>query len=121
MATLDWPALLLRLLRIAGLVLESTFTSVGAAVWWGAIFPFDYFRSARRLKTVRAPVLVIHGTADRVVQYPVGRRLFAKAPAPRDLLWVAGAGHDDLVVVAGERYWATLARFAASLPAGAAR
>jgi fermentation-respiration switch protein FrsA (DUF1100 family) len=65
---------------------------------------------------VRAPVLVIHGTADQVVPWQLGRRLYALAPGPRAYLWVAGAGHNDLVEVAGERYWRSLENFAASLP-----
>jgi hypothetical protein len=32
---------------------------------------------------------------------------------------VEGAGHDDLVAVAGERYWSALRRFADSLDPGA--
>jgi fermentation-respiration switch protein FrsA (DUF1100 family) len=104
---------------VAGLVLESTFTSVGAAVSWGRLFAIDYFRSGRRLKTVRCPVLVIHGTADRVIPFSVGQRLFDGARWPKQSLWVEGAGHDDLVAVAGERYWSALRRFADSLDPGA--
>lgn len=101
---------------VAGLVLESTFTAVQSVSAWGRIFPFDWFRTARRLPHVRCPVLVIHGTADRVIPFAVGRRLFRLAQEPKQALWVEGAGHNDLVEVAGERYWQALERFAASLP-----
>ena len=43
---------------VAGLVLESTFTSVLGVSPWGRAFPFDWFRTRRRLERVRAPVLV---------------------------------------------------------------
>jgi fermentation-respiration switch protein FrsA (DUF1100 family) len=101
---------------VAGLVLESTFTAALSVSPWGRIFPFDWFRTARRLPRVRCPVLVIHGTADEVIPIAVGRRLHHLAPAPKQALWVEGAGHNDLIDVAGERYWAALLRFADSLP-----
>jgi fermentation-respiration switch protein FrsA (DUF1100 family) len=102
---------------VAGLVLESTFTSAHSVSPLGRLFPFDRFRSARRLPDVRAPVLVIHGTADEVIPIAVGRRLLELAREPKEALWVDGAGHNDLIDVAGERYWRALERFAASLPA----
>jgi fermentation-respiration switch protein FrsA (DUF1100 family) len=101
---------------VAGLVLESTFTSALGVSRWGRAFPYDWFRSLRRLKHVRAPVLVIHGTADEVIPIANGRALFRAAPEPKQSLWVEGAGHNDLADVAGERYLAALRRFAGSLP-----
>jgi fermentation-respiration switch protein FrsA (DUF1100 family) len=105
---------------VAGLVLESTFTSVLGVSRWGRAFPFDWFRTLRRLNRVRAPVLVIHGTADEVIPLANGRALFHAARGPKQSLWVDGAGHNDLVERAGARYWAALRRFADSLPPPAA-
>lgn len=106
---------------VAGLVLESTFTSVLGVSRWGRAFPFDWFRTLRRLEHVHAPVLVIHGTGDDVVPIANGRRLFQAARGPKQALWVDGAGHNDLVEVAGPRYWSALRRFANSLPPPDAR
>ncbi|HYH82264.1 MAG TPA: alpha/beta hydrolase [Longimicrobium sp.] len=100
---------------VGGLVLESTFTSVLGTSAWGRAFPFDWMRIRRRLQHVRAPVLVIHGTADEVVPFANGRALFAAARPPKQSLWVEGAGHNDLVDVAGARYWTALRHFADSL------
>ncbi|MFL5541879.1 MAG: alpha/beta hydrolase [Longimicrobiaceae bacterium] len=63
-------------------------------------------------------MLVIHGTADEVIPFAVGQRLYRMAREPKQALWVEGAGHNDLVEVAGERYWQALQRFAGSLPDG---
>lgn len=101
---------------VAGLVLESTFTSALGVSPFGRFFPYDWFRSRRRLGSVHAPVLVIHGTADEVIPVSNGRALYAAARTPRQSLWVDGAGHNDLADVAGARYWAALRRFAGSLP-----
>lgn len=101
----------------AALVLESTFTSAArvARMRW---LPFDRFATHRKLPRVRAPVLVIHGTADEVVPFAHGRALLALAPAPKDSLWIEGAHHNDLPLVAGERYWAAWRALARRLDAG---
>ena len=96
---------------VAGLVLESTFTSIYALVPGVRAFPPDRFRSHARMKGVRAPVLVIHGTRDEVVPFAHGERLLAAAPGPKRGFWVEGAGHNDLLDVAGDRYWDALRGF----------
>ena len=101
---------------VAGLVLESTFTTIFRVVRSYPLVPFDRFRTADKLPRVTAPVLVIHGTRDEVVAFAHGERLYEMAPAPKHRLWVQDAGHNDLQWVAGERYWDALRRFAGSLP-----
>jgi abhydrolase domain-containing protein 17 len=99
----------------AGLVLESTFTSTFRVVA-PPLFPFDRFSTLRRLPRVRMPILVIHGSADRVVPMSHGRLLHAAAGAGARSLWVEGASHDDLPYVAGDGYFRALGDFARSLP-----
>lgn len=106
---------------VAGLVLESTFTSVGGVFSRVRVLPFDRFRTVDKLPRVTAPVLVIHGTADEVIPFAHGQRLRALAPGQAREFWVQGAGHNDLVYRAGEAYFQTLRDFAASLPAPPAR
>ena len=57
-------------------------------------------------------MLVIHGTADEVIPVGHGRRLYEAAWSPKQALWVEGAHHNDLALVAGARYWTALAEFA---------
>jgi fermentation-respiration switch protein FrsA (DUF1100 family) len=99
-------------LPIGGLVLESTFTSAFVVMTRVPLLPFDRFPNLRHIRQVRAPVLVIHGTADAVIPVSHGRRLYDAASNPKQALWVDGAGHNDLVLVAGQRYWDALAEFA---------
>ena len=98
---------------VGGLVIESGFTSAFVVVTRVPIFPFDKFTNLRRIAKVRCPVLVIHGAADEIIPPSHGRALFAAAPDPKRLAMVPGAGHNDLVSVAGEYYWRTLREFAA--------
>lgn len=71
----------------AALILNSTFASLGETVAWHyPALPFQYllldrFPSVDRIKDVTCPVLQFHGTADDIVAYQHGRRLFDAAPA----------------------------------------
>jgi fermentation-respiration switch protein FrsA (DUF1100 family) len=96
----------------AGLVLESTFTSAFVVMTRIPLLPFDRFPNLRHVRRVHAPVLVIHGTADEVIPVSHGRRLYEAATAPKRALWVDGAHHNDLTLVAGQQYWTALADFA---------
>ncbi|MBW3534029.1 MAG: alpha/beta hydrolase [Gemmatimonadetes bacterium] len=100
---------------VAGLVIESGFTSAFRVVTRWPLLPFDRFPNLAEIGDVEAPVLVVHGTDDRVIPFSHGRRLHAAAREPKRFLPVEGAGHNDLVRVAGERYWTALREFAALL------
>lgn len=101
---------------VAGLILESAFTSTYVVLTRVAVLPFDRFPNIRHIRDVAAPVLLIHGTRDEVIPYSHGRRLHEAAPGPRSALWVEGARHNDVALVAGTRYDEALRAFAASLP-----
>jgi pimeloyl-ACP methyl ester carboxylesterase len=92
------------------LILESTFTSVPdvcacythrwLAGWMGC-----QFDSARRVASLSCPLRMLHGTADKVVPYRLGRQLFDCYPGPdKELVTVPGAGHNDLMEVSGPLY-----------------
>ena len=99
-------------LPAGGLVLESTFTSAFIVMTRVPLLPFDHFPNLRHVRQVHVPVLVIHGTADAVIPVSHGRRLYEAASNPKQALWVEGAGHNDLALVAGQRYWDALTAFA---------
>ena len=90
----------------AALVLNSTFASLGETVTWHyPMFPFrylllDHFQSDRRIPHVCCPILQFHGTADDIVAYQHGRRLFDAAPAhsaeriPKRFVTIEGGQHN---------------------------
>jgi pimeloyl-ACP methyl ester carboxylesterase len=47
----------------------------------------------RDLRRIKAPTLVIHGTADRLVR-PSGGRATARAIPGAEIMWIEGMGHD---------------------------
>jgi hypothetical protein len=109
---------------VAALILESVFTSGQKMLTPVRIFPFDRYRNLERLRNVRCPVLVIHGTADTTIPFRHGETLFAAANHPKQSWWVSGAGHNDLYYVAGPEYEKQLRNFAAwveQLQEGAAK
>jgi fermentation-respiration switch protein FrsA (DUF1100 family) len=72
----------------------------------------------RKIATVRGPVFVAHGTADALVPFSQGRRLFEAAPGPRKH-FLAMPGHDHNQIQDPEFYVA-LGRFLAGLGPGGA-
>jgi fermentation-respiration switch protein FrsA (DUF1100 family) len=97
---------------LAGLIMESSFTTAFRVVLPFPILPFDKFPNIHRIKKVKCPVLVMHGKADDVIPFQHGQKLFAAASEPKLSLWVEQAGHNDLMWVAGEQYADILRKFA---------
>jgi abhydrolase domain-containing protein 17 len=102
----------------AGVVLESAFVSVLRVVTRVRLFPFDHYPNLDRVRRLRRPVLVIHGTRDGVIPTWHGRRLFDAAPEPKWAVWVEDAGHNDLAFVAGADHGRALAEFAERIRGG---
>jgi len=97
---------------VAGLILESAFTSAFRVLTGIAILPFDRFNNLQKIKKVHCPVLIIHGTQDSLINASHGRELFAAANEPKQALWVDGADHNDVALVGGARYSDSLKAFA---------
>jgi len=102
--------------EIAGLILESTFPSVGAMA--GHLFGGPFARLARgrfdaekKIASLRAPLLFFHGDRDEIVDFELGRRLFRAAPEPKSFETLRGAGHNDTVEVGGRPYFERIRRF----------
>jgi pimeloyl-ACP methyl ester carboxylesterase len=53
---------------------------------------------------VRAPVLVVHGSEDRLVPPDIGRALYAAAPQPKRFVLVEGGSHHSTNWVGQEQY-----------------
>ncbi len=94
----------------AGLVLESTFTSLASVS--NRLFPFapadailpEKYPSAEKLVRKTCPLLVVHGTLDALIPVAEGKALHQLAPEPKELFLVEGAGHNDVSLVAGSDY-----------------
>ena len=111
----------------AGLVLLSTFASVRemSRVHYPFIPPSlipDAYPSLRRIRDLRAPLLVVHGDGDQIVPLAQARALFDAASQPKRMRVFPGTGHNDLVSLAGPTLANEIASWASELrpphPAG---
>ena len=100
---------------VAGLVVESGFTSVFRIITHIPLFPFDKFPNINKIGAVRSPVLFIHGTRDRTIPFQHGQALFDRANQPKTFLTIDGADHNDVDQIAGERYTQALRTFIQTL------
>ncbi|MEM6403027.1 MAG: alpha/beta hydrolase, partial [Cyanobacteria bacterium P01_D01_bin.116] len=96
---------------VAGLITESTFTSIFKVRVPIKILPFDKFNNLKKIKNVKCPVLIMHGKMDEVVPFSHGEQLFKQAPEPKLSLWVEDANHNNFPYAAGERYTNILKEF----------
>lgn len=83
-----------------GLIVEGTFTSIAdvfrSLKWgWLPVTPLitQRFDSAEHIRRVHAPVLVVHGSEDRLIVPELGRALYDKAVAPKRFVLVEGGTH----------------------------
>ncbi|KAL0014835.1 hypothetical protein SO802_001904 [Lithocarpus litseifolius] len=57
---------------------------------------FDIYKNIDKMPLVKSPVLVIHGTADDVVDWSHGRKLWQLCKEKYEPLWIKGGNHCDL-------------------------
>ena len=91
---------------IGGLILEAPFASAFQAVLPFAGFPGDRFLNQEHIQKCQAPLLIIHGTRDRIVPVRNGKKLYRLATSRKKLVLVPKAGHYDYAERLGQqRYW----------------
>ncbi|KAL3610214.1 hypothetical protein D5086_001234 [Populus alba] len=86
-----------KLPRLRGVVLHSAILS-GLRVLCHVKFTFcfDIYKNINKIRKVKCPVLVIHGTEDDVVNWLHGDGLWKMAKEPYEPLWIKGGGHCNL-------------------------
>uniref|UniRef100_A0A0E0CH38 AB hydrolase-1 domain-containing protein n=1 Tax=Oryza meridionalis TaxID=40149 RepID=A0A0E0CH38_9ORYZ len=86
-----------RLPRLRAVVLHSPILS-GLRVMYPVkhTYWFDIYKNIDKIPLVRCPVLVIHGTADEVVDCSHGRALWELSKVKYEPLWVKGGNHCNL-------------------------
>ena len=102
----------------AGLILRSPFTALAAA--GREHYPFlpvglllrDRFPVAEQIARVTAPTVVVHGTADTVVPPAQSLTVADHAGGPVTVVAVAGADHNDAVLLDGPQLIGTVSALA---------
>jgi pimeloyl-ACP methyl ester carboxylesterase len=103
----------------AALILEAPFTSAGdvAATVVPVLGPWliRSYNSLPKIRWIRVPKLFLQGDRDEVVPLRLGQELFAAAQGSKTFWLVPGAGHNDILEVAGAEYGHRLQAFYQSL------
>jgi fermentation-respiration switch protein FrsA (DUF1100 family) len=103
----------------AGLILESGFPDARSLfrapspMALLALFSTYRFPAAEFLRSVKVPVLVVHGDADSIVPYEQGRALYERIEGPKQFFTVRRGDHNDAVPPDEVLYWQTIGTFIA--------
>ena len=96
---------------LAGLMVEGSFTSIPAVFstlkWgWLPLGPLitQRFDAAAVIHRVSAPVLVVHGSEDRLIAPELGRALYERAAQPKRWVLVEGGSHHNTHALAQPQY-----------------
>lgn len=88
----------------AGLIVESTFTSIRNVIVARKLFRFfpvklilkQNFDSISKIPLIKIPILLIHGAEDSTVPAFMSKQLYNAAPKPKEVLIVPGANHNNV-------------------------
>lgn len=100
---------------VAGVILQGTFVSAYRVMTRVPLFPGDKFENLKKIRDLRCPVLIIHGTADSTVPVWHGEALYAAVASRKAKLIVEGGPHAGLADFTGPRYGEALRSFTDSL------
>jgi hypothetical protein len=98
--------------KVGGLWLEAAYLSAPRAVTRIRLLFVDPFPIVDKIRHVKCPIVMLHGTSDSIIPYSHGRRLYDVAPNPKWFVPIDGAGHGDFIGVMGiQRYTEALRCF----------
>lgn len=107
--------------EVRALIIESAFTSTKGMAKTMFLFSLlapvlpPNYNNLNKIARITVPKLVIHGTADNVVPYSMGERLFAASKPPKFFYPIKGAGHNDTYFVDQRKYFQIISKFAKDL------
>lgn len=95
----------------SGTIVEGTFTSipdVASSFRWGwlPVGPLitQRFEAVNKVPRIGSPLLVVHGSQDRLIPSDLGKRLYEAATGPKRFMLVEGGSHHSTMAVGLERY-----------------
>ncbi len=110
--------------RVAGIVIESSFTSMRdmTRVVFGPLplhlVTRSRFDSAAKVSGLGMPKLFMHGDLDDLIPYEMGVRLYEAAAEPKRFLRMEGADHNSGPLVMGDSYYDAIGGFAREATGG---
>jgi abhydrolase domain-containing protein 17 len=104
---------------VGGLIAQAPFLSAFRILTRVQILPWDKFNNARAIRRVHCPVLIAQGRRDEVIPMWHGERIYQLANPPKWQVWLDGAGHNDVMLVASREFIAAMQSFAHELKSAA--
>ncbi len=101
----------------AGVITESAFTSMQAMgeIEYGflpvGLLLNQRFDTFEKIKQLKIPLLIIHGTWDKKVPVAMAQQLYVAAPQPKSLLLIEGGEHNNSGAVGWLEYRDALSNF----------
>jgi alpha-beta hydrolase superfamily lysophospholipase len=109
----------------SGVLVEGSFTSVPDVVssfkWgWLPVGPLitQRFDAGSRIDRLGSPLLVVHGSQDRLIQPELGRALYERARQPKRFVLVEGGSHHNTNSIGQPQYREALAEMFGLTPSG---
>lgn len=103
-------------LPCGGLVLQSTFTSIPDMA--PRVYPFiprwivrTQFNNLAKVPKITCRKLFLHSRTDEMIPFEMGEQLYAAAGDPKDCLWFARAGHNDMSISHPKKYYSRVQAF----------
>ena len=98
--------------KVGALILEAAYLSAPRIMTGWRVLLIDPFPNIERIDKIHCPLLAIHGTADSIIPFSHGKRLFDLAKEPKLFVPVEGADHNDFIDVMGlDAYLSTVTGF----------
>ncbi len=108
--------------RFAGIIIESGFSRATRLLARLGLPPLvadklpDPVGNDRKLAEIDLPLLVIHGAQDSLIPPRNGQELYDASPAAhKQLVFIPGAGHNDLLFLGMDAYFTAIASFLAAV------
>lgn len=104
----------------AGLIVQSSFTSMvdyikqirpGLRIFPLRLILHQRFDSISKVRSLAMPVLFLHGTLDRIVNYKMSRQLYYAAPEPKTLFFIPGGDHFSIYRPGKDSYLLAIKNF----------
>ena len=101
---------------ISGLILVTPLTSGKAhakanGLWAFSSLAGNSFNNINKISNIKCPLLVIHGTNDRVISFEMGEEVYNKAEVKKEFVKIEGAGHNNLSNSFKNEYWPPIIHF----------
>ena len=97
-------------IHINGLILATPLTSgedhaKATGLGFVSFLAGKSFDNIGKIVNVSCPILVIHGSQDKVIPFDMGKRIFDKAKTKKQFIKIEGANHNNLSTKYSKSYW----------------